>query len=141
VYQAQFQGESEYGPNANGKPKSDATLPDSSSNASLPSQPTSDTTAAEADGQREVSKTDPKGKREPPLHNHVFQTIFLDRDSSEHKWTRNDIAKDKIILEKWWHQQVSFLYLGCIIVLLTLVLTPPRVLRHPVAFYRTLYVI
>lgn len=133
MYQAQFQGESEYGPNASGKPKGDSALPASSSSASLPSQPTSDTTAADADEQREVSKTDPKGKREPPLHNHVFQTIFLDRDSSEHKWTRDDIDKDKIILEKWWHQQVSAAPVSAAIswlVLSWLVFNSPTVALH-----------
>ena len=33
----------------------------------------------------------------------IFQTIFLD-DSRAHLWSRNEIDKSKIILEKWWHQ-------------------------------------
>lgn len=107
VYQAQFQGESEYGPKGSGQPKGDSTLPDSSSSTSLPSRPTSDETAHEASEQRETSKTDPDHNKEPPLDKHVFQTIFLDKDGSEQKWSRNEVSKDKVILEKWWKQQVS----------------------------------
>jgi hypothetical protein len=33
----------------------------------------------------------------------IFQTIFLD-DKRSHLWSRNEIDKNKIILEKWWHQ-------------------------------------
>ncbi|KAN0063765.1 hypothetical protein ACQY0O_003815 [Thecaphora frezii] len=40
----------------------------------------------------------------PPLEDHVFQTIFLNRDLS-HKWTKDEIQPDKVILEKWWKQQ------------------------------------
>ena len=42
--------------------------------------------------------------KEPPVQDHVFQTIFLNKELSE-KWTRGEICKDKIILEKWWKQQ------------------------------------
>ncbi|KAJ3554515.1 hypothetical protein NM688_g3070 [Phlebia brevispora] len=48
---------------------------------------------------------DPEGKAEPPLEDHVFQTIFLDRDSSSHLWTIKEIREDKKIYEKWWKQQ------------------------------------
>lgn len=40
----------------------------------------------------------------PPPENHVYQTIYLNKDMSE-KWTKEEVAKDKIILEKWWKQQ------------------------------------
>lgn len=40
----------------------------------------------------------------PPAEDHVYQTIFLNKDTSEH-WTKDEIAEDKIILEKWWKQQ------------------------------------
>lgn len=35
--------------------------------------------------------------------NHVFQSIFLDK-KSRHLWTIDQIAEDKIIERKWWHQ-------------------------------------
>ncbi len=33
----------------------------------------------------------------------IFQTIFLD-DTRSHLWSRDEIDRSKIILEKWWHQ-------------------------------------
>ncbi|CAE6532278.1 unnamed protein product [Rhizoctonia solani] len=42
---------------------------------------------------------------EKPMEQHVFQTIFLDRDSSESMWTWNEIPEEKRIYEKWWKQQ------------------------------------
>ena len=33
----------------------------------------------------------------------IFQTIFLD-DTRSHNWSKEEIDKNKIILEKWWHQ-------------------------------------
>ena len=48
---------------------------------------------------------DAQGTAEPPLENHVFQTIFLDRDGSSQLWTADDIDSDKKIYEKWWKQQ------------------------------------
>lgn len=47
----------------------------------------------------------PEGIAEPPLEQHVFQTIFLDRDDSQDLWTREEISNEKIIYEKWWKQQ------------------------------------
>lgn len=38
-----------------------------------------------------------------PYENHVFQSIFLDKDNS-HLWTIDQIDPDKIIEKKWWHQ-------------------------------------
>ncbi|KAH7922328.1 hypothetical protein BV22DRAFT_1113952 [Leucogyrophana mollusca] len=67
-YQAQFKGETEYGPRAS----EDAVPP--------PGSP-------------------------PVLEKHIFQTIFLDHDGTSDKWSRGDIAKDKVISEKWWKQQ------------------------------------
>jgi hypothetical protein len=40
----------------------------------------------------------------PSVENHVYQTIYLNKDMSE-KWTKEEVSKDKIILEKWWKQQ------------------------------------
>lgn len=39
-----------------------------------------------------------------PFENHVFQTIFLNNERDSHLWTRDEIQKDKIIREDWWHQ-------------------------------------
>lgn len=35
--------------------------------------------------------------------NHVFQSIFLDSRNQE-MWTKDEIAEDKVIESKWWHQ-------------------------------------
>jgi predicted NAD/FAD-binding protein len=43
---------------------------------------------------------------QPQLFNsetNIFQTIFLDKNQSE-KWTKSQIGKDKILIEKWWKQ-------------------------------------
>ena len=64
------------------------------------SDPAHDSTGAEA---RQGS--DPEGKKEAKLENHVFQTIFLDKDGSRDLWTEEEIPKEKRIYEKWWKQQ------------------------------------
>ncbi|CAF0767442.1 unnamed protein product [Adineta steineri] len=38
-----------------------------------------------------------------PFSNHIFQTIFLNKNHS-YLWTKNEINKEKIIREDWWHQ-------------------------------------
>lgn len=38
-----------------------------------------------------------------PYEQHVFQSIFLDKQQ-KHMWTIDNIDPDKIILRKWWHQ-------------------------------------
>jgi hypothetical protein len=38
-----------------------------------------------------------------PHENHIFQTIFLDKRNQD-MWTIDEIDKDKIIEQKWWHQ-------------------------------------
>lgn len=38
-----------------------------------------------------------------PYENHVFQSIFLDKENS-HLWTIDQIDESKIIERKWWHQ-------------------------------------
>ncbi|PCH43806.1 FAD/NAD(P)-binding domain-containing protein [Wolfiporia cocos MD-104 SS10] len=48
---------------------------------------------------------DAERSAEPPLEQHVFQTIFLDRDGSQDLWTWKEIDPAKKIYEKWWKQQ------------------------------------
>lgn len=38
-----------------------------------------------------------------PFEQHVFQTIFLNKKNKE-TWSYDEIKKDKIIREDWWHQ-------------------------------------
>ncbi|WRT63367.1 uncharacterized protein IL334_000272 [Kwoniella shivajii] len=38
-----------------------------------------------------------------PLDKHVFQTIFLNK-KDQHTWTKDEIKKECIIREDWWHQ-------------------------------------
>jgi len=41
--------------------------------------------------------------KDSPFENHVFQTIFLN-NKDENTWQKDEIRKDKIIREDWWHQ-------------------------------------
>ncbi|KAI0364448.1 FAD/NAD-P-binding domain-containing protein [Pilatotrama ljubarskyi] len=56
-------------------------------------------------GQEVRTGKDAAGAPEPLLENHVFQTIFLDRDGSQDLWTWGEIREEKRIYEKWWKQQ------------------------------------
>ena len=38
-----------------------------------------------------------------PFSSHIFQTIFLNKNDSS-IWTKNEINKEKIVREDWWHQ-------------------------------------
>lgn len=38
-----------------------------------------------------------------PYENHVFQSIFLDKNN-QHLWTLDQIDESKVIEKKWWHQ-------------------------------------
>ncbi|OCF70869.1 hypothetical protein I204_08499 [Kwoniella mangroviensis CBS 8886] len=38
-----------------------------------------------------------------PLEEHIFQTIYLNKRDQQ-TWTKDEIKKDKIIREDWWHQ-------------------------------------
>ncbi|KAL4950718.1 hypothetical protein BDW69DRAFT_52649 [Aspergillus filifer] len=44
-----------------------------------------------------------EGNSPLPADKHVYQTIFLDKQRQD-LWTWDNINKDKIIGEKWWHQ-------------------------------------
>ena len=39
-----------------------------------------------------------------PFEDHVFQTIFLNKERDGHLWTDKEIDKSKIIRADWWHQ-------------------------------------
>ncbi|KAF3353299.1 Cutinase [Verticillium dahliae VDG1] len=39
-----------------------------------------------------------------PFEQHVFQTIYLNKDRGSELWSDNEIAEDKIIRKDWWHQ-------------------------------------
>lgn len=39
-----------------------------------------------------------------PFEQHVFQTIFLNKDRDSPLWTDHEIREDKIIRKDWWHQ-------------------------------------
>ncbi|RMY46490.1 hypothetical protein D0865_09252 [Hortaea werneckii] len=39
-----------------------------------------------------------------PFENHVFQTIFLNKERDSHLWTLDEIDENKIIRKDWWHQ-------------------------------------
>lgn len=41
---------------------------------------------------------------EVPFDNHIFQTIFLNKERDGHLWSKDEINPDKIIREDWWHQ-------------------------------------
>jgi predicted NAD/FAD-binding protein len=39
-----------------------------------------------------------------PFERHVFQTIFLNKDRDRHLWSDDEIRKEHIIRQDWWHQ-------------------------------------
>jgi predicted NAD/FAD-binding protein len=39
-----------------------------------------------------------------PFEQHVFQTIFLNKDRDSKLWSDKEIREDKIIRKDWWHQ-------------------------------------
>ncbi len=39
-----------------------------------------------------------------PFEDHVFQTIFLNKDRDGHLWSDKEIDESKILRKDWWHQ-------------------------------------
>ncbi|KAK5086780.1 hypothetical protein LTS08_007193 [Lithohypha guttulata] len=39
-----------------------------------------------------------------PFEDHVFQTIFLNKDRDGHLWSDEEIDSSKVIRKDWWHQ-------------------------------------
>ncbi|KAI2464784.1 FAD/NAD(P)-binding domain-containing protein [Annulohypoxylon bovei var. microspora] len=39
-----------------------------------------------------------------PFEQHVFQTIYLNKDRDRKLWTDHEIKEDRIIRKDWWHQ-------------------------------------
>ena len=96
-YQPQFRGEKPSGPISPGDTsdhRNEAEIPHEAQDSELGKE-----------GATARTGKDAQGSAEPPLEDHVFQTIFLDRDGSSDLWTINDIREDKRIYEKWWKQQ------------------------------------
>ncbi|EPQ27127.1 uncharacterized protein PFL1_05408 [Pseudozyma flocculosa PF-1] len=97
-YQPQFGGVPATGPNEGG----------ARSESSAPPTERQGPQGRQGDSQEaSLSKPAPRSEgssEQPPLSDHVFQTIFLNRDLSD-KWTKDEIRADKVILEKWWKQQ------------------------------------
>ncbi|TKY87974.1 hypothetical protein EX895_003070 [Sporisorium graminicola] len=97
-YQPQFSGSGPTGPQDKG----------ARSPASAPPRERQGPRGKQGDSQeKELSQlpsSNPEDLKDPPVEDHVFQTIFLNKELSQ-KWTRDEITKDKVILEKWWKQQ------------------------------------
>ena len=49
------------------------------------------------------SKRPDPGKAPVPYDNHIFQSIFLNKENAD-LWTMNQIDPNKVIESKWWHQ-------------------------------------
>ena len=99
-YQPQFRGEKPAGP-IDPADKSDHRTECGRAEVTREAQ---DASKGEVGSTARTGK-DADGQAEPPLEQHVFQTIFLDRDGSQDLWTWKEINPEKKIFEKWWKQQ------------------------------------
>lgn len=107
-YQPQFRGEKPSGPIEEVTRERGESLP-STADGHANSQ---DSLVREAqrpelgsEGAEARKGSDPEGNKEARFEDHVFQTIFLDRDGSSQLWTEGEIRQEKRIYEKWWKQQ------------------------------------
>ena len=106
-YQPQFRGTPPEGP-----PNEDegaSRLSDSTAVQDDPMDPES--SLHDSTGENARKGSNPDGQPEAKLKDHVFQTIFLDKDGSKDLWTDKEIRSDKRIYEKWW-KQVGFIAHG-----------------------------
>ncbi|KAH9935339.1 FAD/NAD-P-binding domain-containing protein [Fomitopsis serialis] len=99
-YQPQFRGEKPAGPI---DPEDRSNHRNECERAEV-TREAQDSSKGEAGAEARTGK-DADERPEPPLEQHVFQTIFLDRDGSQDLWTWKDINPEKKIYEKWWKQQ------------------------------------
>ncbi|KAI0790632.1 FAD/NAD-P-binding domain-containing protein [Abortiporus biennis] len=98
-YQPQFRGEKPAGPIKPGDTSSHRNEVQDQPSITREAQDLSNGKAGESDR----TGKDSQGNAEPPLEDHVFQTIFLDRDGSQKLWTWDEIPEEKRIYEKWWN--------------------------------------
>ncbi|TIB17948.1 hypothetical protein E3P92_00940 [Wallemia ichthyophaga] len=94
-YQGQFEGMPSVGTDADLKPQDAPPTERQAGN-----QGKEHSQSATSDGSQHIERD----KTLPVPKNHVYQTIYLDQDSSD-RWTKYQVNRDKIILEKWWKQQ------------------------------------
>ncbi|KAK1926729.1 FAD/NAD(P)-binding domain-containing protein [Papiliotrema laurentii] len=99
-YQPQFRGIPPTGPPDNDRLSSSSDSTAVQRDATNPGDPEYDST-----GEAARKGKSHEGQKEAKLEDHVFQTIFLDKDGSRHLWTDKEILPEKRIYEKWWKQQ------------------------------------
>ena len=95
-YQPQFRGIPPSGHAEHGQARASTSTEQTAIEASDPSHAKS--------GEDARKGQDPEGNAEAKLEDHVFQTIFLDKEGSSDLWTIDQIPKEKRIYEKWWKQ-------------------------------------
>ena len=90
---------------AEGPPESEGRTSSSSDSTATQNDPTDPfSTLHDKTGESARKGQNPDGKPEAELKDHVFQTIFLDKEGSKELWTDKEIRSDKRIYEKWWKQ-------------------------------------
>jgi hypothetical protein len=113
-YQPQFRGIPPTGPPDNDRLSSSSDSTAVQRDATNPGDPEYDST-----GEAARKGKSHEGQKEAKLEDHVFQTIFLDKDGSRHLWTDKEILPEKRIYEKWWKQVSQGLWEPSLVVPLT----------------------